>query len=104
MMDFDEANNHIKEGDVATIKGFEVIFANVLSVALALAGIVLFVMLIMGGFRYMTAGGDPKAAGAARNTITYAIIGMLLLLVSYLILLLIERFTGAKITVFNLTV
>ncbi len=89
--------------DVATIKGFEVIFNNVVTFALGIAGIVFFIMLIVGGFRYIFAGGDPKSAAAARNVITYAIIGLLVLIISYLALLLIEFFTGAQITTFNLT-
>lgn len=98
---FTEGTHQI--GGVATIKGFEVIFNNVVTVALGLAGIVLFIMLILGGFKFMLAGGDPKTAAAARNTITYAVLGLVVLILSYLILELIRQFTGANVTVFNLT-
>ena len=85
------------EGGVATLRGLEGVFANLISVALGLAGIVLFLMLIVGGFRYITSGGDPKAAEGARNTLTYAILGFVLVASAYLILRFIGTFTGADI-------
>jgi len=82
---------------VATLKGFEGIFANVIRLALGFAGIALFVMLLIGGLKYITSGGDPKAAESARKTITFAILGMVLVASAYLLLLLIGSFTGADI-------
>ncbi|OGM57321.1 hypothetical protein A3E46_01295 [Candidatus Woesebacteria bacterium RIFCSPHIGHO2_12_FULL_46_16] len=88
--------------DVPTLKGFEAIFNNVVSVALAFAGIVLFIMLISGGFKYITAGGDPKGVEEAKKTLTYAIGGMVLLAASFLLLRFIEQFTGANVTQFRI--
>jgi hypothetical protein len=80
---------------VATLKGLEGIFQNTLSVVLGIAGIALFITLVMGGFQYMTAGGDPKKVAAAWTTLTYAVVGMILVASSYLILVFIQEFTGA---------
>jgi len=89
-------------GDIATFKCLEVIFANILTIFVSLAVLALFAMLIMGGFRFLTSGGDPKAAGAARQTMTYAIAGIILMAVAYLVFTLIEAFTGVKITLFEI--
>jgi hypothetical protein len=35
-------------------------------------------MIIIGGFRYITAGGDSNNVSAAKNTIIYAIIGLVI--------------------------
>ncbi|MDP2670942.1 MAG: hypothetical protein Q8P13_00515 [bacterium] len=51
-----------------------------LPTVIVLAGMVATLLLIWGGFKYMTAQGDPKAVGAARSTITGAIIGLLIIL------------------------
>lgn len=52
----------------AQISDLQDIFKNVVSAALAFAGIALFVMLTVGGFQYLTSGGDPKQAeGAQKN-------------------------------------
>jgi len=78
------------------------IFGNLVSAALALAGIVLFVMLLSGGLKFITSGGDPKAVDGAKKTITYAVGGLLLILFSYLILLFIKNITGVDVTQFKI--
>jgi hypothetical protein len=69
---------------------------------LGFAGIALFIMLVVGGFRYITSGGNPKAVESARNTLTYAILGMVLLASAYLILRFIGVFTGAPVEDFRI--
>lgn len=87
---------------VPTIKCLEAVFANVLSVVATLAGIALFVMLTIGALRYLTSGGDPKATEAARKTMTSAILGITLIVGSYLILRLISSFTGLDLLKFEI--
>src|SRR3989344_627600 len=41
---------------------------------------------------------DPNAAAGARNTLTYAIIGIILVVVSWLILLVVQNITGVDVT------
>ena len=86
----------------ATFTDFEGMFQGVISSLLALAGIVLFVMLIIGGFKYILSGGNPDAVASARRTMTYAIIGLVLMASAYLILFLIETITGAPVTDFTI--
>ena len=86
----------------ATISQLQAVFENAVSAIIALAGIALFITLLTGGIKYITSGGDPKAVAGAKNTITYAIGGLLLILVSYLILVIIKTITGAGITQFNI--
>lgn len=85
----------------AKISDLATVFENVVKYALGFAGIVLFILLIMGGFKYITSGGDPKAVEGAKKTLTSAIIGLVLILVSYLILVLITNITGVDVTKFN---
>ncbi|MGB9911495.1 MAG: pilin [Microgenomates group bacterium] len=87
---------------IAQIWCLECIFQSVLNLAIRLAGIALFIMLLIGGFKYLTSGGDPKTKESAQKTITYAILGMVILLGSWLILLFIKEFTGIDLTVFTI--
>lgn len=41
-------------------------------------GVVSVIMIIVGGFRYITSGGDSNNVSAAKNTIIYAIIGLVI--------------------------
>jgi TRAP-type C4-dicarboxylate transport system permease small subunit len=42
-------------------------------------------MIIIGGFRYIVSGGDQTSVTAAKNTIMYAIIGLVVVLFSQVI-------------------
>lgn len=88
--------------DVPTLKCLEGIYRQILGVIVSLGLLALFLMLIVGGFRYLTAGGDPKAATSAKQTMTYAIMGVALMALAYLIFRIIEYFTGVKLTIFEI--
>lgn len=98
---FDPDKGEVKDG-VATIKGLEAIFENIVTVVLALGALTVFIMFLVSGFKFITSGGDPKAVASARNTITYAVAGLVLLALAYLILVFIQAFTGAQITTFRI--
>lgn len=87
----------------AQLSQLEDVFGNVVTSLLALGGIILFLMLLSGGFKYLTSGGDPKATETAQKTLTYAIGGLVLLAGSYMILRIISDFTGADVTNFVIT-
>lgn len=98
---WDLYTEEINGGKVAKIQALECIILQVFQIAVRLAGIAVFIMLIIGGFRYLTSGGDPKGAESARKTITYAIFGLVLILAAWFILNFIETFTGVTVTEFT---
>jgi hypothetical protein len=91
----------VSEG-VATIKGIECIFERLISPVPALLALVAVGMIVFAGVRLLTAGSDPKAVKAAWNTFTWAVIGLILLSVAWLIFVLIQKFTGADVTTFTI--
>lgn len=95
-------NKCVSSDGVATIQGFECLFQNILQVIVPLAGITFFAMFLVGGFKYITSGGDPKKAAAASHTITMSFIGIIGVLVSWLILLFVKEFTGVNVTEFTI--
>jgi hypothetical protein len=84
--------------DVATIQGIECLFYNILQVIVFFAGLAFFIMFIVGGFKYLTSGGDDKAIGQASSTLTNAILGLVGIIASWLILSLIQKITGINVT------
>lgn len=88
--------------DVATIQSLIPLFKNTINGITAFAGVVLFAIVVMSGFTFLFSGGDAKKLEKAKNSFTSAIIGLLVIVCAYLILKLIETFTGAKVTEFNL--
>lgn len=90
------------QNDIPTIKCLEAVFYNILKVAVSLVTIALFIMLVIGGFKFLTSGGDPKATESAKSTMTYAIVGLVVIIGSYLVLRAIEYFTGVSLTRFEI--
>jgi len=70
---------------------------NAIRFVLLVAFILAFVFLIFGGIRWITAGGDEKAVSGARGMITAALIGLVVVLVSYALIVLVETFFGVTI-------
>jgi hypothetical protein len=98
-----ESNPTYVNQGVLTIQGIEGIIANVLAVAISGIGFAGFVMMIVGSFQYLLSGGDSKGVEGGKNTITYAIVGLVVALSSWIILNFIASFTGVEtIKVLNL--
>jgi hypothetical protein len=104
LKDFTNYDPSVTNPPPALLQDLEVVFNNIVQVVLYLAGIVAFIYLLIGGFHYLNAGGDPKTAARARATITYAVWGLILVVVAWTVLRLIERFTGVPVTIFKVNV
>jgi len=74
-----------KEEDANSVVGV------VINTMLFIVGILSVVMLIYGGIRYTTSAGNANSITAAKNTITYAIVG---LVVSFLAFAVVNWVTG----------
>lgn len=59
------------------------IFNTIANVLIFLVGAIAVIYLIIGGLRYVTSGGDGKAVAAAKDTILYAVIGIVVAVISY---------------------
>ena len=61
------------------------VFQTIVNVMLFLIGAVAVIMLIYGGIRYTISGGDAKNVTTAKNTILYAIVGIIVAVLAYAI-------------------
>ena len=55
---------------------------NLISVAVGIAAVI---MIIVGGFRYITSGGKQESVTSAKNTIMYALIGLVIVALAQII-------------------
>lgn len=58
---------------------------DVINVILMLLGIVAVIVMIVGGFRYVTSGGDESGIKQGKETILYAVIGLIIAMMAYAI-------------------
>jgi uncharacterized membrane protein len=70
-------------GDLST--GVSIIAQKVVNIFSVIVGVVAVLMVIYGGFRYIISGGDSSRVGTAKNTLIYAIIGLVIVALAQLI-------------------
>lgn len=73
-------------GDSDTAKtSFGTIIKNIINILSIVVGAVAVIMIIIGGFRYVISGGDSNGITGAKNTIMYAIVGLVIVLFAQII-------------------
>ncbi len=86
------------EGMPAELVGDGGIFTRITSIALYVIGAISVIMLIWGGLRYILSGGDSKKITDAKNTVLYAIIGLIISFLAYAIIRFVLNAIGASTT------
>lgn len=84
--------------DPAQISDIVGIIRNIITLLAPAAGIAFFIIILVGGFQFLTSGGDPKSVAQARSTLTFGILGIILVVGAWLILTLIKAVTGVNVT------
>lgn len=72
-------------GLFTTNDGQTPVFKTIVNVLLYIIGAVSVIMLVIGGIRYTISQGDSSAVTAAKNTILYAVIGIVVAILAYAI-------------------
>lgn len=82
----DGANAARGADQTADLFGTSGIFRTITNVLLFVLGAISVIMIIIGGLRYVISGGNATAVTAAKNTILYAIVGVIVALLAYAII------------------
>ncbi|USN96555.1 MAG: hypothetical protein H6797_05860 [Candidatus Nomurabacteria bacterium] len=69
----------------ATGDSFTSIMTNIINMILFVLGIVAVIMIIIGGIRYTTSNGDSQQIKSAKDTVLYAVIGLVVAIMAYAI-------------------
>ncbi|OGG29788.1 hypothetical protein A3A63_02450 [Candidatus Gottesmanbacteria bacterium RIFCSPLOWO2_01_FULL_46_9] len=64
---------------------------------LIVAALLAFFYLILGGIQWITSGGDKAGMEAARNKITHAVVGLIIVGAAWAIMILVQNFLGVTI-------
>lgn len=92
MVNFDQLNQKI--GLNQNLNNLGAIINTVIPYLFGAAGLLLLLYLIWGGFSYMLSQGDPKAAESAKQKITNALIGFVIIFVAYWLVQLLGMILG----------
>jgi hypothetical protein len=71
----------------------------IINIFSVIVGIVAVIMIIFGGFKYITSGGDSSSVTGAKNTILYAIIGLVVVaMAQFIVRFVLQRVTQTSTT------
>lgn len=79
---------------VATLSCIIPILSNLVGALLAFAGSVAVFFIIFSGIKLITSGGEAKQVEGARHTLTYAVVGLIVILMSFFIINIISYVTN----------
>jgi cytochrome bd-type quinol oxidase subunit 2 len=88
----DDCNSDVSTGT----DGIQNIIETIINIFSVLVGIVSVIMIIYGGFRYVTSGGDTGNVTSAKNTIIYAVIGLVVVaLAQFIVQFVLDKVTSS---------
>lgn len=85
--------------DIFKIRSIADLIRIIINMIMIVAGILVFGFMLFGGIQYISSGGDKLQAQQARDKITYAIIGLIIIVAAYAVTKVMELVFG--INVFN---
>jgi hypothetical protein len=83
--EFDISNPGNGSCNGTSTSSFQTLLDNIVNIFSAIVGIIAVIMIIVGGLRYITSGGDSSKVGSAKTTIIYALVGLVIVVLAQLI-------------------
>lgn len=84
----------LDKNGVATLACIPIIIKNVINAALVFAGITALILIIYSGIKFISSRGDQNAIDSAKKTLTYAIIGLIVIFLSFFVVNVLGQLTG----------
>lgn len=81
----DQAKNGVTKINDGNSKSLTAFIKDIVNILLFILGTIAVLVIIIGGIRYATSGGDSNQITGAKNTILYAIIGLVVALMAFAI-------------------
>lgn len=78
----------VKKCELGTAGG---VISGFLPSILAIAGFITVIIIVISGIQFITSSGNPEGAAAARNRLTYALVGFALIVLAFAVLQIINR-------------
>ena len=94
---FAQASLDIKQPPTIKITDIGKLISAGVGTILIIAALLAFLYLILGGIKWITSGGDKAGMEEARNKITHAIVGLIIVGAAWAIMSLVQNFLGVQI-------
>src|SRR3990167_6143802 len=80
-------------------RGFGYIATDILLILTGIAGALALIFIIIAGIKFVTSGADPKKLASATSTLTYAIIGLAVTILAFVILRIVQFFLRSAVPI-----
>ena len=71
----------------------------IVTILISFAGALSIIFIVIAGIKFVTSSGDEKKLASASSTLTYAIIGLVVTILAFVILQIVQRFIGANVEI-----
>ena len=71
----------------------------IITILISVSGAISFIFIIIGGFKFVTSSGDQKKIASASSTLTYAIIGLAVSILAFIIVQALQTFLGSSVEI-----
>src|SRR3972149_7859737 len=79
--------------------GFGRLASDVLLILTGTAGALSLMFIVIAGIKFVTSGGDPKKLASATSTLTYAIIGIAVTILAFVVLRIVQFFLKSAVPI-----
>jgi hypothetical protein len=90
--------------DPARLQDLNTVVGTIIGALIGFVAVASLVMLVVGGFRYLSAGDDKASTQAAQKTLTYALGGLIITLSAWVVLNLVGTFLGVNLSAFDICI
>ena len=89
----------IYSGTDTEVTGFGKLASDIVLILTGVAFAISIIFIIIAGIKIVTASGDEKKLASAQSTLTYAIIGLVVTILAFVIVRLVQYFIGANVAI-----
>ena len=82
-----------------TSAGFGYLASDILLVLTSVSASLAVIFIVVAGIKFVTSGGDPKKLGSASSTLTYAIIGLAVTILAFVVLRIVQFFLKSAVLI-----
>lgn len=75
------------------------LFSDIIKIFIIISAVGAMIFIIIGGLKMVTGGGDPKKLASARNTIFYALIGLIVIALAFAIVQVVQYILTSNIPI-----
>jgi hypothetical protein len=94
--------NSCSRNGIATLKCLPLVFQSIINMLIILGGITAVILVIFGGIKFLMSGGDPVKVEGAKKTVTFALIGLAIIILSFVLIKVISTVTGVRCSVLGI--